>query len=117
MRQALRQKAQARQQVSRETFLPAPTQGWYVGANLADAPPGTAYVLDNAFPQLDYIRMRKGSAAYATGMPNAAVSTLIPYQGPTANKFFAFCNGNIYDISNAGAVGAAVVSGLNSSAN
>jgi hypothetical protein len=36
-------------------------------------PKGTAYILDNAFPQLDYVRMRGGSAAYATGMPSAAV--------------------------------------------
>lgn len=105
-----------RKQTSNEKVLPAPTKGWYVGANLADAPEGTAYILDNAFPQLDYIRFRRGTAAYATGMPSAAVSTLIPYQGSSGVKFFAFCNGNIYDVTNTGAVGAAVVTGLNSSA-
>lgn len=106
----------ARVPKSKTAFLPAPTQGWYVGDNLSTAPPGTAYVLNNAFPQLDYVRMRGGSAAYATGMPNASVNTLIPYVSASASKFFAVCNGAIYDVTGAGAVGAAAVSGLNSSA-
>jgi hypothetical protein len=120
MRQALRQKStngQAnRLPTSKATFIPSPTKGWYVGANLSNAPKGTAYILDNAFPQLDYVRMRGGSVAYATGMSSAAVNTLIPYISGTSSKFFAGCNGNIYDVSGAGAVGAAAVSGLNSSA-
>jgi hypothetical protein len=113
---ALRQKSQGRAPVSDPTILPSPTKGWYVGANLAEAPPGTAYVLDNAFPQLDYVRMRRGCAAYATGMSNAAVTTLMPYNAASSSKFFASCSGSIYDVSNAGAVGAAAVTGLNSSA-
>ena len=47
--------------VESPAVLPAPTKGWYVGANLADAPAGTAYILDNMFPQLDYVRVRRGS--------------------------------------------------------
>ncbi|MGY3527282.1 hypothetical protein [Bradyrhizobium sp. USDA 4452] len=101
---------------SKATFLPAPTQGWYVGDNLSTAPPGTAYILNNAFPQLDYVRMRGGSTAYATGMPAAAVTSLIPYVNGLSSKFFASCNGAIYDVTSAGPVGAAVVSGLNSTA-
>lgn len=101
---------------SKATFLPSPTKGWYVGDNLSEAPKGTAYILDNAFPQLDYVRMRGGSASYATGMANAAVSTLIPYISASASKFFAFCSGSIFDISSGGAVGAAAVTGLNASA-
>jgi hypothetical protein len=120
MRQAVRQKSSAgktnRLPTSKAGFIPSPTKGWYVGANLSDAPKGTAYILDNAFPQLDYVRMRGGSAAYATGMPNAAVNSLIPYVSGVNSKFFAGCNGGIYDVTGAGAVGAAAVSGLNSSA-
>lgn len=101
---------------SKTAFLPAPTKGWYVGDNLSTAPPGTAYVLNNAFPQLDYVRMRGGSLAYATGMPAAAVLTLMPYVSGLSSKFFAVCNGNIYDVSSGGPVGAALVTGLNSSA-
>jgi hypothetical protein len=101
---------------SKAAFLPSPTKGWYVGDNLSEAPEGTAYILDNAFPQLDYVRMRGGSASYATGMTNAAVSTLIPYISASSSKFFAFCSGSIFDISSSGPVGAAAVTGLNASA-
>lgn len=101
---------------SKPAFLPAPTAGWYVGDNLSTAPPGTAYVLNNAFPQLDYVRMRGGSVAYATGMPNAAVSSLMPFNSGASSKFFAVCNGGIYEVTGSGAVGAAAVSGLSTSA-
>lgn len=103
--------------VSTPTFIQAPTKGWYVGANLADAPAGTCYILDNAFPQLDYVRMRRGALSYATGMGGSnSITSLIPYIGATSQKLFAFTNGNIYDVSSGGAVGAAAVSGLNTSA-
>lgn len=115
MLQALRQN-KAKAPTSKTVFLPSPTKGWYVGANLSSAPKGTAYILDNAFPQLDYVRMRGGSLAYATGMPVAAVNSLIPYINASGSKFFAGCNGSIYDVTNSGAVGAAAVTGLNSSA-
>jgi hypothetical protein len=117
MRKAVREKAANKQATSKPAFIPSPTKGWYVGDNLSEAPPGTAYILDNAFPQLDYVRMRGGSVAYATGMANAAVSTLMPYNGASASKFFSVCSGSIFDVSSAGAVGAAAVTGLNSSAN
>lgn len=116
MRQALRQKSTNgrtnRLPVSKASFLPAPTQGWYVGDNLAEAPKGTAFIMDNAFPQLDYVRMRRGSLQYASGMISAPVTTLLPFTGASVNKFFAVANGIIYDISGAGAA-TAVVSGLN----
>lgn len=115
MLKALRSKSDSQGPVSKTAFLPAPTKGWYVGANLADAPEGTAYVLDNAFPQLDYIRMRRGSSAYATGMGSSTtVASLFTWVGPAGTKMFAAGNGKIYDVTNTGAVGAAVVSGQTS---
>ncbi len=117
VRKAVREKAANKQPTSKAAFIPSPTQGWYVGDNLSEAPKGSAYILDNAFPQLDYVRMRGGSLAYATGMPNATVQTLIPYNGASSSKLFAHCSGSIYDVSSVGAVGAAVVTGLNTSAN
>lgn len=101
---------------SKPAFIASPTAGWYVGDNLAEAPKGTAYVLNNAFPQLDYVRVRGGSAAYATGMADAPVTSLMPFVNGTGSKFFAACNGSIFDVTSEGAVGAAAVSGLNSSA-
>lgn len=113
MLKALRSKSAGQGQISKTAFLPAPTKGWYVGANLADAPEGTAYILDNAFPQLDYIRMRKGSASYATGMGGSTVvKSLFTWVGPSGSKMFAAGNGKIYDVTSTGAVGAAAVSAL-----
>jgi len=112
----LRDKGPSKSRISQPAQIPAPTKGWYVGYNMAEAPPGTAYLLQNAFPQLDYVRIRRGSQAYATGMPSATVTTLMPWQNATNSKMFAVCNGNIYDVTNTGAVGAAMVTGLSNSA-
>ena len=111
----LRNKAQGRARVSRPYQLPAPTKGWVVGTNIAEAPEGSCYLLENAFPQLNYVRVRGGSAAWATGMGSYAVQTLMPWYNGTTSKLFAACNGSIYDVSSTGAVGAAVLSGLTNS--
>src|SRR5574337_26782 len=109
----LRQKSQDnRSQVSAVKTILAPTSGWYVGENIAEAPPKTAFYLQNVFCQLDYLRVRGGSQAYATGMPNASVSSLMPYNAAASSKMFAACGTAIYDVTNTGAVGAAVVTGL-----
>jgi hypothetical protein len=114
--QALRNKAGGKQQIAEPKTLPAPIKGWYVGAPLAEPPPGTAYVLDNAFPQLDYVRARAGCVAYATAIPGATtVAALMPWTDGINPKMFAASNGAIYDVSGSGAVGAALVSGLTNS--
>jgi len=109
----LRDKKPSRQQIIKVVTLPAPTRGWFVGQNLAEAPVGTAYVLDNAFPQLDYVRARAGAAVYATGLGGGtAVPSLMPWTDGISPKMFAASNGNIYDVSSTGAVGAPLVTGL-----
>jgi len=110
----LRSKTSDRNQVSRIKSLPAPTKGWYVGENLAAPPEKTAYLLDNGFPQLDYVRARRGSQAWATGMPATLVESLMPFDNAATSRMFAACGTAIYDVSNTGAVGAAVVTGLTS---
>ena len=113
MLKPLRQKSHDnRSQVADVKPIVAPTMGWYVGENLASPPPKTAYYLQNVFCQLDYIRVRGGSQSWATGMPSANVSTLMPYNSAPNSKMFAACNNAIYDVSNTGAVGAASVTGL-----
>jgi len=113
MLKPLRPKSQDnRGQVADVKPIVAPTMGWYVGENLASPPPKTAYYLQNVFCQLDYIRVRGGSQSWATGMPSANVSTLMPYNSAANSKMFAACNNAIYDVSNTGAVGAASVTGL-----
>jgi hypothetical protein len=102
--------------VTQSRTVVAPLRGWYVGSPLASAPEQTAVLLENAFPEIDSVRARGGSVPFATGMPNAPVTTLMPYRAAGAYKMFASCNGNIYDVSGPGAVGAALVTGLNATA-
>lgn len=116
--QPLRNKTQdvPRSQISQARTLVTPTKGWYVGAPLSSAPDQTAFLLENAFPEIDTVRARGGSVPFATGMPDAPVLNLMPYQAGGQIKMFAVCNGSIFDATNAGAVGAALVTGLNATA-
>jgi hypothetical protein len=99
----------ARSRVSKTVQLPACTKGWYVGANITEAPPGSAYILQNAFPQLDYVRARRGSAVWtSSGMPSSTVSTLMPWQNGVSSKMFAACGTAIYDVSSSGAATSSV---------
>lgn len=70
-----------------------------------------AILLDNWFPEQSRIRVRRGSADHMTGF-SAAVESLMTWAGPTSQKMFAAAGTAIYEATGAGAVGAAVVSGL-----
>jgi hypothetical protein len=75
-------------------------------------PAKNAIILDNWFPTTDKCILRRGSASHATGM-SGSVESLLPYVPLSGTgKLFAANGGNIYDVSSAGAVGAAAVSGL-----
>lgn len=115
MLQALREKApQAR--ISAHATIPAPTKGWVVFDNLAAMPEGTAYLLENAFPSPDYVRVRGGAASHATGMGSStSVESLLVYVSGSTEKLFACGNGSIWDVTSSGAVGAAAVTTLNGS--
>lgn len=67
----LRSKTKNKGQVAKSVSLPAPTAGWYVGDNIAQAPPKTAIVLNNAFPEFDYVRLRGGSQSWAMDVGTA----------------------------------------------
>ena len=114
--QAVRRKAQPRSQVASTSTFVAPTKGWYVASPMAEAPEGTAYVLENAFPELFYVRARGGSVPWATGM-GANVIALAPWNSGAQYKMFAItANGNIYDATVSGAVLPPVVTGLSTAA-
>lgn len=78
-----------------------------------EAEEGTAIVLDNLFPEAEGGRLRRGYAEHATGM-SGSVQSLLIYTSASASAMFAANAGAIYDVSSAGAVGAAAVSGLSS---
>jgi hypothetical protein len=79
---------------------------------MSQAPAGTAYVLQNAFPRLDYARARYGSFNYATGMPASPVTSLWVWTNGVLSKMISACSNNVYDVSASGAVGAPLLSGL-----
>lgn len=95
--------------------LPPPVGGWDAQNALADMPIENAVILDNWFPGTDKVTMRRGYASHATGMPDS-VETLLEYTPADGNgELYAVSDGKIYDVTSAGAVGAAVVSGLSNS--
>lgn len=94
--------------------LPAPVGGWDTRDALADMPPQNAVILDNWFPSTDKVSLRSGYAAWATGL-GAPVETLMQYAPQSGDqKLFAAAGGSIFDVTEAGAVGAAAVTGMTS---
>jgi hypothetical protein len=93
------------------TQIAAPLKGWSSESSPVEAEEGTALVLDNWFPESEGIRLRRGYAEHAAGM-TGDIETLLAYTSASASALFACNDGNIYDVSSAGAVGAAAVSGL-----
>lgn len=96
---------------STSVSLPPPVGGWDSRQSLADMPEDRAIIMENWFPGTDKVSVRRGNSAHATGM-TGAVETLIEYTPLTAvGQLFAANGGNIYDVSSAGAIGAAVATG------
>lgn len=118
MRLALSQKPQSRWAnrpgyAAREMFWPAPSQGWDTETPLAELPLERARVFDNWVPSGVQIKIRKGYAEHATGLTDP-VETLMPYNAGASSAMFAAAGANIYNVTSAGAVGAAVVTSLSS---
>lgn len=95
------------------TSIPPPVGGWNTKDSLADMELQYAVVLDNWFPEDDKITLRQGHASHATGM-TGNIDTLLEYTTTAgADKLFACdTDGDIYEVTSAGAVGAAVVTGM-----
>ncbi len=95
------------------TQIPFPVKGWTSQDSPVEAEEGTALVMDNWFPEAEGGRLRRGYASHATGLTND-VQSLMVFTSASATKMFGAANGEIHDVSSAGAVGAAVASGLSS---
>lgn len=112
MRQAAKRKRPGAAE-SQPATLPAPIDGINARDSLALMKPTDAIDMENLFPTPTDVGLRNGYTAHATltGLPE----TIIPYNGLTARKLFAgVVNGgtrSVFDVTAAGAVGAAVVGG------
>jgi hypothetical protein len=103
-----------RQQSAQTVTVAAPIGGWNARDALGAMDPLDAVTLQNFWPGTNSVILRNGYTKHATGLP-AEVQTLMAYSSGTSNKLFAISDGKIYDATNAGAVGAAAVSGLTNS--
>jgi len=100
MRAALRRVPVARKerQKSKVKTFPAPHRGWIANENLANVAAGGAFRLENFFPTQTGIRMRKGTALFATIDTNP-VKSLFSYRSGATNKIFASNASSIFNIS------------------
>jgi hypothetical protein len=117
MRQAARRTNPGRARVVTTSSQLAPVRGWNARDGIANMEAGFAVTLDNWFPLTAEIRMRKGSAEHVTdimaGVDPAEVETLITYKPQSgAQSLWAWADDSIYNVTAAGGVGAAAVTGL-----
>lgn len=97
---------------ARETFIPAPTAGWDTETPVSELPLNRTHgPLDNFVPSGSNVAIRKGYSNHVTGITDP-VETLMPYVSGVAQQLFAAAAASIYNVTSAGAVGAAVVTGL-----
>jgi hypothetical protein len=69
--------------------------------------PKEAIQMDNIFPGVQTVQIRKGSEDWATGAPTT-IRGLMPYSGLLSNKLFATAATGIYDVTTQGAFGTLV---------
>lgn len=103
-----------KRRVSKQTSIPAPTGGLNAKDPLADMAADEAVIMDNYFPLPSSVRSRGGSVDHATGI-TGVVETIAVYNNGTQKNMFSAVDGDIFDTTTAGAVGAADVTGLTNS--
>lgn len=98
-------------QVSRTASLQAPTGGLNAKDAIANMKETEAVTLENWFPTPASVDIRNGYTSHVTGF-GSPVETLAFYNSGSTRKLFAASGTAVYDATSAGAVGAAVLSGL-----
>ena len=111
MRQPTRRKSN-RGQVSETQSIPAPIGGWNARDGISDMDPKYAVSLVNFFPDTANVALRKGASNHVTGAANP-VETLASYRPLSgAHSLWGWSGTSLYDVTAAGAIGAAAVTGL-----
>lgn len=106
MLQALRSNP-SRQANAQVRQIPAPIGGLNAKDALADMPESDALVLDNFFPEANYVTVRRGHESHATGM-TGDVQTLMTYHAVNGTEIlFAAANNKIWTVTSAGAASSA----------
>ena len=81
--------------------LGAPLGGWNTRDPIEAMQPTDAVVLDNWYPDVAGVLVRKGSAIYYDLATATPVYSLMSYQAGSVGKFLAASSGAIWDISTA----------------
>ena len=100
--------------VSQTTSMQAPTEGLNAKDPVAEMKPTEAVVLENWFPTPSSVDVRNGYISHATGL-GADVETLAFYSNGATQELYGVAGGSVFDVTTAGAVGAAEVTGLGNS--
>lgn len=100
-----------KRQTARGFSVPPSVGGLNARDELANMDERDALILENFFPEPSYLVLRRGYAAHATGM-TGTIETLAEWAGPSSRKLKAAVGTDIYDVTSAGAVGAAELTGL-----
>lgn len=91
-------------------------RGWNARDSIAGMRPDEAVKLTNWFPTSSDVQLRKGSAQHISGIADGAaaeVETLISYRPSSgSHELWAFAGSKLFDVSTAGALSGAAVSGL-----
>lgn len=101
----------AKRQTARGFSVPPSVGGLNARDELANMDERDALILENFFPEPSYLSLRRGYAVHASGM-TGTIESLMEWAGPAARKLKAAVGTNIYDVTSAGAVGAAEVTTL-----
>lgn len=99
-------------QVSRVASIPAPSNGWNAKDQYTGMKPEDAIVLDNLIPTASGIILRNGFSSHVTGL-GAAVQSLMEHSAPAGTRtLFGAAGTSIFNVTAAGAVGAASLTSL-----
>lgn len=109
-----RASARAAQPTTQPIPLGAPLGGWNTRDPIEGMEPTDALLLDNWYPDVAGLLVRKGSQPYydvATGLP---VYSLMSFKAGASSKFLAASAGNIWDVSTTNMAVTSLKSGLQS---
>lgn len=94
----------ARRQTARGYSLPASVGGLNARDPLTAMKESDALILENVFPDANYLALRRGYSSHATGLGSGVVETLMTYHALNGTeKLFGAANLAIYDCTSAGA--------------
>lgn len=108
IRQAKRGQARKGAPTGIPRSVPAPIGGWNARDPEAAMAETDATVLENWLPGTGDVQLRKGAENHVTGFA-ATPKALMAYASATTDKLFAANSSGIYDVSSAGALGAAAI--------